>query len=222
VPATVLQGSKGQGTYQSDPVPAPAGLQVGDWMVAFVLSQNELGQPPPTTMAGQIPAGWTLLRDDYNTGVGSLHGPMYAGICFKRALLADIGAAFTWTMGRNPGDVCPTYISLAVARGSSGVGNVAVTALGDSVTGKITAAGSILIAGNELVFVAGMWGTGSGSIISSDSGLSLAMPAGSVQSTQAFYQFGAGAPGSTAPSQGLTCTNTQDAFTAYQVTMLGT
>jgi hypothetical protein len=55
-PATVLQGTKGQGTYQNAPVGAPAGLQVGDWMVAFVGCYNELGQPPPSTMAGQMPA----------------------------------------------------------------------------------------------------------------------------------------------------------------------
>ena len=77
-------------------------------MVAFVGCFNELGQLPPTTMAGQMPAGWTLLRDDPNAGVGSLHGPMYAGICFKRAVLADIGATFTWTMGP-PGNFCPTF-----------------------------------------------------------------------------------------------------------------
>ena len=191
-------------------------------MVAFVGCFNELPrQSLPTTMAGQMPAGFTLLRDDVNPGIGSLHGPLYVGICYKQATLADIGATFVWTMGVNPGDFCPTFVSLAVARGSSGIGPVALTALGNSPNGKITAAGSTLPTGKELVFVAGLWGTGSGSIISSDSNLPLAMPQDSIQSTQAFYQYGANVPGTVAPPQVLSCTNINDAFTAYQVTMLG-
>jgi hypothetical protein len=221
-PATNVTGIKGTGNTQNCPVVAPAALAVGDLMIAFVGCFNELGQLPPTTQAGQMPPGWILLRDDYNTGIGSLHGPMYAGIATKRAVLGDLGSTFTWRMGRNPGDFCPTFVAIAVARGATGIGNVQLTALDDSVAGTITAAGCVLTSGNDLVFVAGLWGTGSGSIITSDSGLSLAMPQGSVTSTQAFYQNGSGAPGSTAPSQGLSCTNTQDAFSAYQVCVIGT
>lgn len=88
-PATVLQGSKGQGTYQNCPVSAPTGLQVGDLMVAFVGCFNELGQLPPTTMAGQMPAGWTLFLDAPNAGIGSLHGPIYAGIAIKFAAAGE-------------------------------------------------------------------------------------------------------------------------------------
>jgi hypothetical protein len=64
---------------------------------------------------------------------------------------------------------------------------------------------------------AGLWGTGSGSTISSDNGLPEPRLLVLWNRTKTFYQFLTGA---NSDAQGLTCTNTQDAFMAYQVAML--
>src|SRR5579871_150493 len=86
----------GLGPYKSGilsatlPTLTAEGVQVGDLLVAFMMVTN---CPGFTTMAGGIPAGWTIVREDVNPGDGSVLGqprPIYTGIAIKIAGSSDV------------------------------------------------------------------------------------------------------------------------------------
>ena len=67
-------------------------------------------------------------------------------------------------------------VSIVCVHQSQGIDSISYTHIDNSVSGKITAAGTLCAQSNELVLVAGLWGTGSGSAIDSDNSLSAALP----------------------------------------------
>ena len=207
------------GTFSSANTPNPAipnhvtGASVGDLLVAFM---NRFNAPNGYTMVGHVPAGWTVVREDMNPGTGSLHGQMYTGIATKIAVTADTSGGFysfdNSQVGNNGGlnvTVCCVHTAVGIDATSYSAVNAA---------GALTVAGASCAVGGEIVLVAGFYGTGSGSVISSTGGLPFAGQSAISQANVVYYQTGPGAAGTSA-SQQLTCFNGGDAFSGYQVSI---
>jgi hypothetical protein len=228
-PASIVTGN--EGTFASgDSFSGPPGnisvnfnvaqltVAVNDFLVAFILVFHVGGGVDITNFSGGLPAGWAMARNDPNPGTGSSHGPIYCGIATHLVTVVDAGQpTYNFSLSGAGATHNQGVVNIAVVRGSAGIEHVATFARNNASDGKISAPSVATDAGNELVLVAGLFGTGSGSTISSDNALTPAT-AGNVQADAIFRQLSTG-PNSLA--QGLTCVNTGDAFTAYQVSMVG-
>jgi hypothetical protein len=159
-------------------------------------------------------ARWVVVREDLNTGLGSLHGSIQTGIMTKTAVTGDDSGSFSFTnvWGSSPGYF---NIIMACVHLSNGVDATSYSDDADSLLGKLTVAGVAVSHVNELILVSGAWGTGSGTLISSDSGMALVL---SMAAQSMFTKPGPGTIG-TAGSEGLTATNINDAFSGYEIAM---
>ncbi len=227
-PATIVSGDTfGGGNSFSGPPGnvtvdfgvAGVTVQTNDVLVAFIVVFHDIHGTDINDFTAGLPASWTMVRNDPNPGTGSLHGPMYNGIA-SHVVTTPEGAhpVYNFSLSSAGATHNQGTVNVAVIRGSTGIEHITTFSRLNSSDGKITAPSVATDMGNELVLVNGQWGTGSGSTITSDNGLPKTNMNGNVQADATFYQSSTGL---NSLAQGLTCFNSNDAFTAYQVSMAG-
>ena len=200
--------------------PGSSTLAANDWAIAFIVGYHSISGTDITDFTGGLPAGWTMLRNDVNPGTGSLHGQMYCGIAVHKVTAGEAPSpTYTFSLTGAGGVQCSGTVSIAIARGSTlGLIKSGVAAVPNSTTGKLSAPAVTAAASNNLIFICGMFGTaGGGESITSDNGLPIAIQA---FNSDAIPYYG-NASGPIAPAQPMTSSNTNDAFTCYQVVLDG-
>ena len=136
----------------------PTGIpvQVGDILVAAMAGWNTSNQ----TMAGHLPSGWVLVREDYQVASQS----MYTGIAYKVAVSAD-------TVAQNVLTDVPAYVfgnpfaflgvGLACVHNSAGIDTTAYTSRATG-NASLSIAGATASQAGELVLLLAYAGTPAG------------------------------------------------------------
>lgn len=135
---TISSGKIAFGVAPSITIPAPAGLKVGEFMVA--LGSMNFGGPSTIN----LPGGWSKL-DQTEPAIGNPK----AFLGFKEAEQADLGANFVFT--HTEGGTRPWVVGIYRISGTLGVDVFAVGTVNDVVTAIVPAPDLVTTKDNALI-----------------------------------------------------------------------
>lgn len=233
IPATIV----GVGPYVNALWPDPSvlptidGVVVGDIIVAHMVSWSALGV---VTMAGKMPSGFSLVREDFNPGTGSNRCPLYTGIAVKTAVTFDTIHNLTAYSFANPfpgGAFENLYIGVAMTavHGSSGVDATQYTSVIGGLPATTTLAGVNCTQPGELILMLGAAGTNAGAtyICAGNSAatvttndLPVVTAQGNNDSADRIWYFNGGGIG-ISPTHNVTTSDYPDPTSGYLMSMLG-